>query len=340
MSGQPDGTAPSRPARSGRIALLLALIALAGTTAQWFGLGGPRQAAPAPDGELVKLQQRLATLDNRLARDREDLDRLATRLDLLDGSPDGITARLGKLEDALAKMPGGERGRRAWLADQATHFMRIANAQARLAHDGNGALQALGIADDYLREAADPKLLPVRKLIATEQAALRAVPTVDTEGLVLRLDTLADQIRALPLRQVPRSFRPEVAPAAAELTGGARALQALRNAFLSVVSIRRTEQPAATLMTAEAGSLVTRSLELELQIARLSLLRGEPGSLRTSLAEIHRQLTHYYDTDAGAGAAALATLKAITGTAMAGTLPDISASLAELNRLREHEPLP
>jgi uroporphyrin-3 C-methyltransferase len=180
----------------------------------------------------------------------------------------------------------------------------------------------------------------VRKLIASEQAALRAVPVVDVEGLVLKLDALAGQLRQLPQRQAPVEFRPEAEQAPAELTGTDRALATLRNAFLSVVSLRRTDAPPATAITAETGDLVARNLGTQLQVAQLALLRSEPRAFHASLAEARRQFVQYYDTDTAGGAAALATLDAIAATAMPDSLPDISASLAALTRLREREPAP
>ncbi len=312
MSGQTHDTSTPVPARSGRIALLIALLALAGTAAQWLGLGGERGPERAQRDELAKTQRRISSLEDRLARERDD----------------------------LAKLPGGEHGRSAWLIDQAAYFLRAANAQANLAGDSRGALKALDIADEHLREAADPRLLSVRRLIASEQAALRTAPVVDTEGLILQLDALAGQIHTLSLRQAPAQFRPVNTAAPAELTGVARALETLRKALLSVISVRRTEAPAAPLATAETGTLVTQGLALELQIARLAVLRGEPQVLRTSLAEARRQLTQYFDTRTGTGASALAALDAIPADVLPAASLDISASLVELNRLRERESQP
>ncbi len=339
MSG-PSDNAP-RPDRGRRIARLVAFIvvvALAAAAAQW--LGGGREAAQGQREDLAKLQRRLGSIEDRISHEREDLARLVTRLGPPGNGQDSIVARIDRLEEQLAKLPGGEHTRSAWLVDQAAYFLRIANAQENLAGNSSSALKALAIADEYLRDAADPRLLPVRKLIASEQAALRAVPVVDAEGLVLKLDALVGQLRQLPQRQAPVEFRPEAARAPAELTGTERALATLRNAFLSVVSVRRRDAPPATTMTAETGDLVARNLGTQLQIAQLALLRSEPRAFHAALAETRRQLVQYYDTDAAAGAAALATLDAIAATAMPDSLPDISASLAALTRLREREPAP
>jgi uroporphyrin-3 C-methyltransferase len=227
------------------------------------------------------------------------------------------------------------------MVEQAEYFLRIANAQESLAGDSASALTALELADDHLRGAGDPRLTPVRKLVATEIATLRALPQVDTEGLALRLDALSDALPELPRRQAARaSFRE--APAAPEpaASGLERATQALRNALLSIVSVRRTDAPSPTLLTEESAELLLRSLELELQMARIALLRSEPTLYRTSLAAARRNVEQYFDGDAPAVTAALATLDELERAPLPDSRPDVSAPLTALIKLRESAPVP
>lgn len=342
MSGQAKDTPePASKQRGGRLALLLAVVALAGVGMQWLGLDSPFRPATDTAGGLAKVEQQATALREELGRLRGDVDRLLARPAGAAGESNGdLLARIEALEAARAEPPGEQRGRRIWLAGQATHFLRLANAQARLARDSRGALAALETADDYLREADDPRLLPVRKLISTEQAALRAVGAVDVAGLSLQLDTLAEQIHKLPMRQPPGAFKPEAAPAPEGMDGMARATQVLRDAFSRVVSVRRLDNPPAPLPEAGTASLVAQSLGLELQLARLALLRGEAGILQRSLAAVRGQLVYYYDTQGGAGAAALASLDAISHATLQEQVPDISGSLAEMMRLQEPEARP
>ena len=324
--------------RGGRFALVLALIALAGTAAQWFGIPGRTAGDRGRAEELAKTQRRLNALAERVQREHDDLDRLVQKIGAGDSAENSLTGRVVRLEDALTKTPGGDRGHFIWLLEQSEYFMRIANAQERLAGDSASALTALEIADQHLRDAADPRLTPVRKLVASEITALRAVPRVDTEGLALKLANLADAVGRLPRkRPAPASFNPAPAAPPGAASGIERAIQALRAAFMSIVSVRRTDVPAATLLSDESVSLVTSSLELELQMARLDLLRGDAALFRTSLAAVRRNLERYFDTAAPAGAGALAVVDELASAPLPETLPDVSASLAELLRVKERE---
>jgi len=180
-----------------------------------------------------------------------------------------------------------------------------------------------------------------RKLLAGEITALRAVPRVDTEGLALKLATLADTLGSLPRKQTaPSGFKPAPAAAPVAASGMERATEALRAAFMSIVSVRRTDEPAATLLSDESVSLLTSGLELELQMARLALLRGDAGLFRASLAAVRRNLGQYFDTATPAGAGALAAVDELARAPLPESLPDVSASLAALLRVKERESEP
>lgn len=332
----PEPTA-AKPRASGstRAALVLAVLALAATAAQWVtgaGRGGDERARIE---EIAKTQRRINALENRMQRDRADLDRLAQRVGNASGSEESLSGRMARLEEAFARQPGGERVRLAWLIEQAEYFMRIANAQENLAGNTAGALAALAIADEYLRDAADPRLGAVRKLVAEEIAALRAVPRVDVEGLALKIGALGDSLDRLPRRQAaPAGFAPpppEPAPAA---SAGERLMQSLRAALSNIIVVRRTDEPTATLLSEEAADLLIRSLELELQLSRLALLRGEAAAYRAALGNVRGSLERYFDGGSAEVAAAIALLEELAAVPMPETLPDISGSLTELLRIK------
>ena len=335
--------APAAPGsgRAGRLALFIAVVALAATAVQWFGVNWRTASDRARNDELAKTQRRLSSLEDRIQREHDDLARVAQKIGIEGQTEDSVTGRIERLEDAMAKQPGGEKVRFVWLLEQAEYYLRIANAQESLAGDSTSALTALTIADQHLATAGDPRLTSVRKLIATEIAALRALPKVDTEGLVLKLGTVAKALDSLPRRQrAPDRFRVEPAPKPADATGWDRAIQSMRNALLSIVSVRRTEAPISPLMSDESVNLLIRSLELELQMARLALLRGEAPVYKASLASVRRSLEQNFDTSTPAGAGALATVKELAVAPLPDVLPDISASLAELLRIKEREVKP
>lgn len=336
---QPSARPPSRPASiSGRVALVLSIVALAATAAQWFG--AERYFLPEQGAEgtvsTAEIRQLSSSAEQQRQRVTADMDSLRERLQRLEEDPDNLAARIDRIEAQQQEATASNRGRAMWLATQAVHFLRLANAQARLAHDSQGSLAALETADEYLREADDPRFLPVRKLISSEQAALRAVDAVDVAGISLRLETLADQVRSLSPRQAPDSFRAPASTPPEDLSGGERAVHAIQKAFSSVVVVRRDDgTEPLVLPDPETSGLVAQGLGLELQLARLALLRGQSSSLKRSLDEVRRQLRRHYDTSSGAAAAVLAGITAISNTPLTEEIPDISGSLTEMTRILE-----
>lgn len=338
---EPSPAAVARPRRLS-LPLVFSTLALAGTALLWLSHQEERSLEAERQEQLGTLERRLAMLEERIQRERDAMARLEQKIGTDVTAGDTLTGRINRIEETIARLPGAGEGLRfAWLLAQAEYYLRIANAQETLAGDPIGALTALEIADGHLRDAADPRLTGVRKLLAQEIAALRKVPKVDVEGLVLKLGALADGLGALPRRQVaPTSFAGHPAPVDAQLRGWDRAVQAVRNALLAIVSVRRSETAPSPLLSEEAVTLLTRSLELELQMARLALLRGQTTLLRGSLQRVKTGLESYFDTSTPAGADALALINELAAAPLPDALPDISASLTELLRVRERTGTP
>jgi len=224
--------------------------------------------------------------------------------------------------------------RAAWLLAEAEHYMRIANAQLGLAGDVAVAHTALGLADDALRELNEPRLTPVRRLLADEISALRAVPRPDTEGIVLSLGSLSDSLETLRLKgSAPEAFRAAPEKPAAPLSGFQRALAASRAAFDSLVSVRRVDDPVSPLLTEAEQAVLIRSLDLELQLARLAIMRGDAGMYRRSVEAANERLREHFDMASPDVQAAVESLTELSSARLPEELPDISGSLAALLRI-------
>ena len=77
-------------------------------------------------------------------------------------------------------------------------MLEFAERRLRLAGDADSAVVALQLADDKLRALYAPALATVRAQIATDIAALEAMPTVDTVGTLSALSVLAHSVYNLP----------------------------------------------------------------------------------------------------------------------------------------------
>ena len=96
----------------------------------------------------------------------------------------------------------------------------------------------------------------------------------------MTLASLAGVVDSLPLRQevvVRQDQETEIDP---DLSGVDRAMASLRNAVGGVVSVRRADEAMQPLIAPEAQYFLRANLALQLQAARLALLRGEESIFR------------------------------------------------------------
>ncbi len=349
---QGDGaTAP--PARSsggvaGWIALVLAVVAFCLAAYQWWagsaaGDIGERteQAVQALGSELrgeigdtagavSDLTARLDALQGAVSRAAEEsrVAALERRVETTGDIIESLPGRMQNLEEALANLQGISAGARdAWLLAEAEYYMQLANAQAQLAGNAELAAFALELADRRIRELADPAYTPVRRLLAEEITALKGVASIDVEGVSLSLASLGEIVQSLPLDE---DITPEAQGRAApdsELTGAARAWAAVKSAFSDVVRVRRSDEALKPLLSPDAQYFLRTNLGLQMQTARLALLKGEDEVFRQSLDDAEAWLRRYFDNEDQAVMAAIATIAEIRASDISAELPDISGSL-------------
>jgi uroporphyrin-3 C-methyltransferase len=330
----------SRQVQAISVALLALGIAVAVAgyvwTTQRSGVGPQvaelQKAASVRTSEFAALQARVDEFSAGRRRLDEDMDRLAERLSQETEALGTLPARIDTIQETVERFAGaGDKVRAAWLLAEAEHYMRIANAQLGLAGEINVAQTSLGLADDTLRELNDPRLTPVRKVLARELNELKAVPRPDTEGIVLTLGSLADSLEDLPLKNsMPDTFRETPEQPAEALTGFDRAVATVRAALASLVSIRRTDDPISPLLSDAQKTVLIRSLDLELQLARLAIMRGDAGMFRRSIDAATERVADQFDPMSAEVQSALGSLKELASVRLPEELPDISGSLTLL----------
>lgn len=284
-------------------------------------------------GSLDELLQNIAAMsDDIAAHDRE----IAT-IERRAGEPlrqiESIGGRMTRIENTVSSLQGISTGARdAWLLAEAEYYMQIANAQLQLAGNPELASLALGLADERILQLANPALTGVRRALANELRALEVMDKPDTAGVTLTLGSLAGVVDSLPLRQEAVLPDDEDASLDPELTGTSRALASLKSALDKAVSVRRVDEEVRPFIAPEARYFLRANLALQLQAARLSLLRGEAEIFEQSLDDAANWLTEYYDTDSTPVRSALQTIAEVRGSDLSVALPDISESLRLLRQ--------
>lgn len=331
------------------LGLLLAATALAGVA--WLMMQPAAIPAPAKpdttaldalaaqlhsgDKSLAELQQQLDELASSETASADQLQRLQRQLEKQMNVYGSLPGRLSNVENSMAAIQGISAGdRENWLLAEAEYYMQIANAQLQLVGNPHLARLALLQADERIQQLANPALMNIRRALSNELRALEIMPQPDIEGITLTLASVASTVDALPLRQAPDQPTADNEGVDAELSGLDRAMASFKSTLSDVVSVRRSDKPVRPLIAPEAAYFLRTNLMLQLQVARLALLRGETAVFRQSLADADTWLGEYYDSNSTQVRSARQTIAEIADDLFDMAVPDIFESLRLLRQYR------
>jgi uncharacterized protein HemX len=281
---------------------------------------------------LESFGDRISTLQNanETARDiARDLDRRVEE----------FPERFQVLERRLNSLQGvSDSARREWIRAEVEYYLTVANTALRLNNNWEGAITALELADAKLRELGTPSLRVVREQISGELESLTTVQLPDHEGLSYSLGRILGSVDALPIASaVPVNLGADQESIENVEPGLGRIWLMFKQAMNGMISIGRREGLSARMLSNEEQALVRRQLELELEIARLALLREEEGLFRISLSAASTLLNREFDVSDRRVESALLLLQELARLDIDPPRPDISGSLELLRSLMDRD---
>lgn len=292
------------------------------------------------DGELDErtgpLSQRLQRLDARLANLNEQVGgrgdaiaELRSRLDGIGEDQQALAERMGRVEEmARTNKDDWQRSEAAYLATVAVHRLRYYR-------DVDAALQALKEADELLSDFGGREI-EARKGVARAIDRLIEVEPPRVDHILGQLEQLRGRIDDLPVDTGPDPLITETgggSDAPAQMTGeGWR--DRLDNAWgqftgsLGQLVTISSERKVAPLRTPEERFFLTQNLKLQIEAARMAVLRGEQPAFDRSIQRLDDWLGTYFDPDADAVSSLRGDLDTLADARVRVTLPDIAPLLA------------
>lgn len=311
--------AAAQPKRGGRfasgLALVFATIALIASGYMGYLINSKRGLSDAK-GRLFQVEQETAQLV-------ELSTRMNAELGTLRESNTAIGEGLKSLQDEIGK------GRRAWLLSETENLLVIAGHRLAYARDARLALEALRAADRQLVQLGDPEVLPVRKLLEKEMAALADYQRLDPDGLARRLGELAAGVGALPL--APQQITPQQ-PARPDEDFARELWRDLKG----LVRIRSTTDIRRPFLLPEQAYYVRENLRLMLYGAQVALLHGDAGTFERNLTNASHWLRDYFDAGDKPVAETAAAIEAMLKTRPVN-LPALGPALEALRTLRARQ---
>jgi uroporphyrin-3 C-methyltransferase len=343
------------------LALLFGLIAIAFNAWQWW------QDQVAEPGDLDR-QQAIDKLDRTQSGFQQSLEALQSRLSNIEqrDDSDAVTAirfDIKTLQSGLSELDAGAAGDRALveavqvmmmelgqrISDIETsvtamavrsdtpgqkmdlaeidYLLRLAGERLALFGDVKSADRALGLADGQLEALDDPLYLAVRRGIGEARQALKNLPAPDLVSLSGQIASLQ---AAIPSLAFPGET-PVEEPSANQLEGGW--WQRIKNTLAPLVKVRRRVNEDLEL-SLEDKDYLRQGLWLQLESARLALMRNDARAWDLSLAKATESIEQRFDVATGPVQDALSGLEQLQGTALVQEMPDIGAPWRQLQLLR------
>ncbi|MBD5772736.1 uroporphyrinogen-III C-methyltransferase [Marinomonas colpomeniae] len=225
-----------------------------------------------------------------------------------------------------------------WKLAEAEYLIRLANQRLLLESDSKGAQTLLKNADDILNKLKDPIVFATRKALAKDIQALSATSQFDLEGSYLKLNALYDSVENLPQREPSKGDLAAVKEEAS-VNSTQNTIQSTLNSFWqslrSLVIINYNHKPIKMLLPpAEYQELIT-GIQIQLDIAQVSLIKGESVIYQQALSRIADATTEYFDTQSDAVISFLASLTAMQQLNPTPELPQPRDSLIAMKALMD-----
>lgn len=277
------------------------------------------------------------TIQSAFAKTETQYEKANQRITALEQAIKQFQDHMNSLSDLLSEMHENQPGNNEdWALAEVEYLLIIATHRLVLERDVSTALKAMEAASLRLGSLADPGLIPVREQIISDMDRLHAVNSVDITGLSIYLADLEERTDDLPVKK-PDLQKTGAGTSQPEQTMAEKSGFSFRNIFSkiwselkSLVVIRKTGDVKNVILLPDQEYFLYQNLRLELENARISVLRRNTENLHTSARLIINWLQTYFDTGDSSVVNILDSLNKMVTLDLEPDLPDINSSLETL----------
>ncbi|WP_028024253.1 uroporphyrinogen-III C-methyltransferase [Enterovibrio calviensis] len=251
------------------------------------------------------------------------------------------------LQSALADVKG--RRPNDWLLAEADYLVNQAGRQLWLEHDVLTATTLMETADQRIAALNDPSLTPVRQAMAKDIQQLKAIKRIDRDGIVLRLNSLQQEVDKLPLAN---AIMPEGEAVTPEQVSGnvddwQQNLKASMSDFVGqFITYRKREGDVVPLLTPAQTFYLQENLKAKLDQAITAVYRENGRLYAESINTAEEWAARFYNQDAKITESFISTLDTLSQQTIEVSYPEalesqqlVSDLLADRLR-RDLAPLP
>lgn len=320
----------------------LSAIAIAIAIAAGIGLYGlNKQQATRQNATTAELSGQLAALQKAQESQKSELEGIikqqADQLSQAKHEQETLTKQLDELQQKVAVISGSDA--KTWLLAQADFLVKLAGRKLWSDQDVTTAAALLKSADASLADMNDPSLIGARRAITDDIATLSAVSQVDYDGMILKVNQLANQIDNLRLADNNDDDSPmdsdsdELSSSISEWRVNLQ--KSWQNFMDSFITVRRRDETAVLLLAPNQDIYLRENIRSRLLVAAQAVPRHQEETWKQSLDNVSTWVRAYYDTDDATTKAFLDEVDKLSQQSITMTVPETLQSQALLEKLMQ-----
>lgn len=250
---------------------------------------------------------KLVTAEQRITDKADDIVRKATVL--IQQQDKSIASLQLTIADVKGRRPND------WLLAEADYLVKMAGRKLWLEHDVVSATRLMENADQRISALNDPSLMPLRRAMASDISTLKAIPLIDRDGLVLKLNSLEQQINTLPLASaiLPEAGVVEQKEVSTNINDWqSNLMQSLDDFAGHFITYRVREGNVIPLLSPEQHFYLKENIKGKLLLASKALYREQSEVYVTSLESAKLWSSQYFQQDDPAVKSFMAQLDSLT----------------------------
>ncbi|MEQ0544410.1 MULTISPECIES: uroporphyrinogen-III C-methyltransferase [Klebsiella] len=325
-----------------KTSLALSAIAIAIAIAAGIGLYGlNKQQATRQNATTSELSGQLAALQKAQESQKSELEGIikqqADQLSQAKHEQETLTKQLDELQQKVAVISGSDA--KTWLLAQADFLVKLAGRKLWSDQDVTTAAALLKSADASLADMNDPSLIGARRAITDDITTLSAVSQVDYDGMILKVNQLANQIDNLRLADNNDDDSPmdsdsdELSSSISEWRVNLQ--KSWQNFMDSFITVRRRDETAVPLLAPNQDIYLRENIRSRLLVAAQAVPRHQEETWKQSLDNVSTWVRAYYDTDDATTKAFLDEVDKLSQQSITMTVPETLQSQALLEKLMQ-----
>ena len=316
----------------------LSLVAIAMVLA--LGGGGyyiAQQKSLELQTKIDALNTQISSLSNELQQARADHSDVANQAKTAQAERSKLQVLLTQQDNNLTSLQNALielKGRRPndWLLADADHLIKQAGRQLWIEKDVATATRLVETADQRIAELNNPTLTPIRQALAADIQTLKAIPRIDTDGIVIRIDSLQQKVNALPLANAilaqveEEKAKPVVSTEINDWKENL--LTSLKDFGSHFITYREREGSAIPLLTPAQTYYIQENIKAKLAQAINSVHSENTELYVSSLNTVQNWVKEYYNLEMPETKSFLASLDELKAQTIKVEYPQSLTSLA------------